>query len=73
LGQAQQALIQSREEMSAMEEHQASQSQAHSVIIDRLKVELTQAQKALVQHQHEMVTRTEYQRVVKELKYMTAT
>jgi hypothetical protein len=56
-----------------MKEDQASQSQAQSVIIDRIKEELTQAQQALVQHQHEMVTRTEYQRVVKELKSMTAT
>ena len=73
MGQAQQALTQSREEMSAMEEYQASQSQAQSVTIDRLKAELTQAQQALVQHQHGMVTRTEYQRVVKELKDMTTT
>jgi translation initiation factor 2B subunit (eIF-2B alpha/beta/delta family) len=57
--------------MSAMEEYQASQSQAQSVTIDRLKEELTQAQQALVQHQHGMVTRTEYQRIVKELKDMT--
>jgi hypothetical protein len=35
-----------------MEEYQASQSQAQSVTIDRLKEELTQGQKALVQHQH---------------------
>jgi hypothetical protein len=65
LRQAQQALVQSREEMSVMEEHQTSQSQAQSVIIDRLKEELTKSQKTLVQHQHEMVTRTKYQRVVK--------
>jgi hypothetical protein len=65
LTQVQQALNQSREEMSAMEEYQASQSQAQSVIIDREKAKLTQAQQALVQHQHGMVTRTEYQRIVK--------
>ena len=58
MGQAQQAL---------------TQSQTHSVTIDRLKAELTQAQQALVQHQHGMVTRTEYQRIVKELKDMTTT
>jgi hypothetical protein len=73
LTQVQQALTQSREDMSTMEEYQASQSQAQSVTIDRLKVELTQAQQALVQHQHGIVTRTEYQRVVKELKDMTTT
>jgi hypothetical protein len=56
-----------------MEEHQTSQYQAQSVIIDRLKEEHTQAKKALVQHQHEMVTSTKYQRVVKELKDMIAT
>ena len=52
LTQVQQALTQSREEMSVMEEYQASQSQAQSVIIDREKSKLTQAQQALVQHQH---------------------
>jgi hypothetical protein len=73
IAQTQQALTQSREELSAMEEYQASQSQAQNVTIDRLKAELTQAQQALVQHQHEIVTRTEYQRIVKELKDMTTT
>lgn len=41
---AQQALTQSREEMDAMEEYQASQSQAQGVTIDKLKAELGQAQ-----------------------------
>jgi chromosome segregation ATPase len=59
--------------MSAIEEYQASQSQAQSVTINRLKAKLTQAQQALAQHQHGMVTRTKYQRIVKELKDMTAT
>jgi hypothetical protein len=59
--------------MDAMEEYQASQSQAHGVTIDRLKEELGQAQQALAQHQDEMVTRIEYQNIVKELKDMTTT
>ena len=54
-----------------MEEYQASQSQAQSVTIDTLKAELTQVQQALPQHQDGMVTKTEYQRIVKELKDMT--
>jgi chromosome segregation ATPase len=69
--QVQQALTQSREEMGAMKEYQASQSQAQGVTIDRLKAEMGQAQQALAQHQDEMVTRTEYQNIVKELKDMT--
>jgi hypothetical protein len=40
----QQELTQSREVMGAMEEYQASQSQAQGVTIDKLKVELGQAQ-----------------------------
>jgi hypothetical protein len=71
LTQVQQALTQSREEMGAMEEYQASQSQAQGVTIDKLKAELGQAQQALAQHQDEMVTREEYQNIVKELKDMT--
>jgi DNA repair exonuclease SbcCD ATPase subunit len=72
LTQVQQALTQSREEMSTMEEYQAYQSQAQSVTIDRLKSELTQAQQALAQHKHGMVTRTKYQRIFKESKDMTS-
>ena len=73
LTHAQQALTQSREEMGAMEEYQASQSQAQGVIIDKLKEELGQAQWALPQHKDEMVTRVEHQKVVKQLKVMLAT
>lgn len=68
---AQQALTQSREEMDAMEEYQASQSQAQGVTIDKLKAELGQAQWTLAQHQDEMVTRAEYQNIVKQLRDMT--
>jgi hypothetical protein len=73
LMQAQQALTQSREYMEAMEEYQASQSQAQGVTIDKLKAELGQAQQALSQHQDEMVTRIEHQNIVKHLKDMKAT
>ena len=59
--------------MGAMEEYQASQSQAQGVTIDKLKAKLGQAQRALAQHQDEMVTRDEYQNIVKQLKDMTTT
>ena len=57
--------------MGAMEEYQASQSQAQGVTIDKLKAELGQAQWALAQHQDEMVTKDEHQNIVKQLKDMT--
>jgi chromosome segregation ATPase len=71
--QAQKALSQSREEVGSMEEHQVSQSQAQGITIDKLKEELTRAQRALAKYQDEMVTKTKNQRIVKQLKDMTAT
>jgi hypothetical protein len=51
---------------------ETSQFQDQSAIIDRLEAELVQAQQALTQTRDEMVTMEEHQRVVKQLKTMSA-
>jgi predicted nuclease with TOPRIM domain len=49
------------------------QSHEQNAIIDRLETELVQTQKTLTQCRSEMVTMEEYQKVVKQLKTMSAT
>jgi hypothetical protein len=59
--QSQQTLVQNRNELLTMAEHQALQSLKQSVIVDRLEAELTQAQQALTQSREEMGAMEEYQ------------
>jgi hypothetical protein len=59
--------------MGTIEEYRATQSWEQNVVIDRLKVKLVQAQEALTQSREEMITRDEHQKVVKQLKDISAT
>jgi hypothetical protein len=61
LMQSQQTLVQNRNELLTMAEHQALQSKKQSAIVDRLEVKLTQVQQALNQSTKDMGTMEEYQ------------
>jgi hypothetical protein len=59
-------------EETTFQTEETFQSPEQSVVINRLEAELVQAQQALIQSKDEMVTMAEHQRVVKQLKSMSA-
>jgi hypothetical protein len=60
-------------EETVVQTEEAFQSPEQSAIIDRLEAELVQTQQTLTQCRSEMVTMAEHQKVVKQLKAMSAT